>query len=101
MSDTSAIVAKARRLDHVPAIDEDGLRVDFLPIIKRALAAGFESVMVDGSRLPFEENIAAARSVVELCAPSGVEAEARLDLERLSKIAAAVGMGGSALRLAA
>jgi fructose/tagatose bisphosphate aldolase len=65
-------------LDHVPVIDEDGIRVDFLPIIKRALAAGFESVMVDGSRLPFDENVAAARSVVELCRPAGVAVEAEL-----------------------
>ncbi|HUW40338.1 MAG TPA: class II fructose-bisphosphate aldolase [Rectinemataceae bacterium] len=65
-------------LDHVPVIDEDGLRVDFLPIIRRALAAGFESVMVDGSRLPFDENVAAARSVVELCSPVGVAVEAEL-----------------------
>ena len=37
-------------LDHVPVIDEDQLRVDFVGDITRALAAGYESVMVDGSR---------------------------------------------------
>jgi len=36
-------------LDHIPVIDEDGLKVDFLSIIKEAIELGYESVMVDGS----------------------------------------------------
>ena len=31
-------------LDHVPVIDEDHLEVDYLPIIRRAIAAGYQSV---------------------------------------------------------
>jgi fructose-bisphosphate aldolase, class II len=65
-------------LDHVPAVDEDGVTVDFLPIIRRALAAGFQSVMVDGSRLKFADNAAATKSVVELAHASGVPVEAEL-----------------------
>jgi len=42
-------------LDHVPVVDEDDRRVDYLEIIGRAITAGYESVMVDGSRLPFAE----------------------------------------------
>jgi len=65
-------------LDHVPVIDEDNLRVDYLPVFKEALAQGYESVMIDGSRLPLEENIRATRSVVELAHRSGVPVEAEL-----------------------
>ena len=65
-------------LDHVPVIDEDQLRVDFVGDITRALAAGYESVMVDGSRLPMEENIAATRQIVELAHARGVAVEGEL-----------------------
>jgi len=65
-------------LDHVPVIDEDNLRVDYLPVFKEALAQGYESVMIDGSRLPLEENIRATRSVVELAHRTGVPVEAEL-----------------------
>jgi len=65
-------------LDHVPVIDEDQLRVDFVGEITRALAAGYESVMVDGSRLPMDENIAATRQIVELAHARGVAVEGEL-----------------------
>jgi len=65
-------------LDHVPVIDEDDLRVDFLEIIKRAIEAGYESVMVDGSRLSFEENVACTRQVVDLAHAAGIPVEAEL-----------------------
>ena len=50
-------------LDHVPVIDEDHKRVDFMPILERAVKAGYQSVMVDGSRLSLEENIEAGRGI--------------------------------------
>ena len=64
-------------LDHVPAIDEDQKEVDFLPLLQRALDAGYQSVMVDGSRLPLEENIAVTAKAAALAAKynAGVEAE--------------------------
>jgi len=65
-------------LDHVPAIDEDQERVDFLPLLKRALDAGYQSVMVDGSRLPLTENIAVTRQAAELAASYGAAVEAEL-----------------------
>ncbi|MEI6875759.1 MAG: class II fructose-bisphosphate aldolase [Spirochaetota bacterium] len=65
-------------LDHVPVIDEDDLRVDYLPIIERALAAGYGSVMVDGSRLPFADNVAATKAVIKLAHARGVPVEAEL-----------------------
>lgn len=65
-------------LDHTPVVDEDLLRVDYMPIIERALALGYDSVMVDGSRLPLEENIAATKRVVAAAHGAGVPVEAEL-----------------------
>ena len=65
-------------LDHVPVIDEDQLRVDFVGDITRALAAGYESVMVDGSRLSMDENIAATRQIADLAHARGVAVEGEL-----------------------
>ncbi len=52
-------------LDHVPVVDEDGERVDYLSIITDALAVGYESVMVDGSRLDLEDNSRATKAVAD------------------------------------
>lgn len=65
-------------LDHVPAVDEDGQTVAYLPLLRRALDAGYQSVMVDGSRLPLEENIAATALAAELAKPYGAAVEAEL-----------------------
>jgi fructose-bisphosphate aldolase class II len=65
-------------LDHIPVIDEDGLEVDYVSIIKEAIALGYQSVMVDGSRLDLEGNIAATRQVVELAHAAGMPCEAEL-----------------------
>lgn len=65
-------------LDHVPAIDEDLQQVDFLPILQRAIQAGYQSVMIDGSRLPLEWNIAVTAEVSMLAHRSGVSVEAEL-----------------------
>jgi ketose-bisphosphate aldolase len=65
-------------LDHVPIIDEDGQRVDCLAIIRRAIDVGFDSVMVDGSRLSLDENIAATAEVAALAHEAGVPCEAEL-----------------------
>lgn len=44
----------------------------------KAIRAGFTSVMFDGSSLPFEENIAGAKKIVELAHPVDVSVEAEL-----------------------
>ncbi|MFA6931029.1 MAG: class II fructose-bisphosphate aldolase [Lentisphaeria bacterium] len=63
-------------LDHDPVIDEDDQRIDFLSIIGEALQLGYESVMVDGSRLSLDENIAMTSLVIQLTAGKvPVEAE--------------------------
>ena len=65
-------------LDHVPVIDEDQQRVDYVEVIKGALELGYESVMVDGSRLPLDENIKATRQIVEMACKKDVAVEAEL-----------------------
>ncbi len=65
-------------LDHVPVIDEDNLEVDYLSIIQEAIELGYQSVMVDGSRLSLADNIAATRQVAELAHAAGVPCEAEL-----------------------
>lgn len=65
-------------LDHVPVIDEDNLEVDYLSIIREAIELGYQSVMVDGSRLDLEGNIGATRQVVEMAHQAGIPCEAEL-----------------------
>jgi fructose-bisphosphate aldolase class II len=65
-------------LDHIPVIDEEGRRVDHLDIIRQAIELGFDSVMVDGSRLDLEENIRETRRVVQLAHEAGIPCEAEL-----------------------
>jgi ketose-bisphosphate aldolase len=65
-------------LDHIPVIDEDKQAVDYLAIIREALALGYQSVMVDGSRLNLADNIRATRQVVEAAHAVGVPVEAEL-----------------------
>lgn len=47
------------------------------PIVK-AIRAGFTSVMIDASSLPFEENVAITKKVCELAHPLGVSVEGEL-----------------------
>jgi fructose-bisphosphate aldolase class II len=65
-------------LDHVPVIDEDNRQVDYLSIIREAIELGYQSVMVDGSRLNLEGNIEATRQVVEMAHEAGIPCEAEL-----------------------
>ena len=65
-------------LDHVPVIDEDLKEVDYLPIIQRAIEAGYQSVMIDGSRLDLEENIAVTAGVADLVHKYGLACEGEL-----------------------
>jgi ketose-bisphosphate aldolase len=65
-------------LDHVPVIDEDHANVDYMAIIKEALDLGYDSVMVDGSRLGLEDNIDVTAKVVNLAHAAGIPVEAEL-----------------------
>lgn len=49
-----------------------------LETIQRAIEAGFESVMIDGSKLPFDENVQLTQQVVAYAHARGVAVEAEL-----------------------
>lgn len=65
-------------LDHVPVIDEDHNVVDFMHIISEALDLGYDSVMIDGSRLSLEENINATGQIVRMAHGKVIPVEAEL-----------------------
>ncbi|EHB5427797.1 TPA: ketose-bisphosphate aldolase [Listeria monocytogenes] len=46
--------------------------------VMRAVSCGFSSVMIDGSLLPFEENIRVTKEVVDVCHKLGVSVEGEL-----------------------
>jgi fructose/tagatose bisphosphate aldolase len=64
--------------DHVPVIDENNVRLDYISILKKAIDIGFDSIMVDGSRLSLAENTAATREVVALAVGKKIAVEAEL-----------------------
>ncbi len=49
-----------------------------IELVKRCLDAGFDSVMIDASEKPIDENIETTRQVVEMAAAYGVPVEAEL-----------------------
>ena len=69
-----AAIAEAARVPVAIHLDHG----DSFSLAAKALRAGSTSIMIDGSKLPLEENIALTRSVVEMCRPCGVPVEAEL-----------------------
>ena len=65
-------------LDHIPVIHEDGLKTDYDKIISEAIGLGYESVMIDASRLPLDENIKCTRSIAEIAHKNNIPVEAEL-----------------------
>ena len=65
-------------LDHVPAIDEDSKSVDYVSIIKRAIDSGYQSVMIDGSRLDLQANISVTAEISGLAHSAGLACEGEL-----------------------
>jgi fructose-bisphosphate aldolase class II len=51
---------------------------DSFELCKACIDGGFTSVMIDGSHLPFEENIAIVKKVVDYAHPRGIPVEAEL-----------------------
>ncbi len=51
---------------------------DSFELCKSVIDGGFSSVMIDGSHLPFDENIALVKKVVDYAHPRGVPVEAEL-----------------------
>lgn len=64
----SASVPVALHLDHGNSYE----------LAVRALRSGYTSIMIDGSRSVFEENIEITKQVVKLCHPAGIPVEAEL-----------------------
>lgn len=64
--------------DHVPVIDEDGMKVDYSVLLEEALGMGYDSVMIDGSRLNLDENIRITKQVVEMAHQKDTPVEAEL-----------------------
>lgn len=64
----AASVPIAMHLDHGNSFD----------LAMQALRTGYTSIMIDGSKLQFEDNIALTKSVVDACHPAGVPVEAEL-----------------------
>jgi ketose-bisphosphate aldolase len=64
--------------DHVPVIDEDGVEVDYKELLKQAIDLEYDSVMVDGSRLPLADNIRVTREIVEIAHVKKIPVEAEL-----------------------
>ncbi|MFT4105250.1 MAG: class II aldolase [Lacrimispora sp.] len=74
----------------IVALTKDALKDSDVPIslhldhgksyedVKRCVDAGFTSVMIDASHLPYEENIAATKKAVDYCHFYGVPVEAEL-----------------------
>jgi tagatose 1,6-diphosphate aldolase GatY/KbaY len=67
LADRSPVPACVQ-LDHVSELDA----------VRAAFAAGAGAVMVDGSHLPWKENVALTRAAVELGRPAGGEVECEL-----------------------
>lgn len=79
--------AKPAYLKHLvlAAVEDTGLDIalhldhgDSFEICKQCIDDGFTSVMIDGSALPYEENIALTKKVVEYAHERGVVVEAEL-----------------------
>lgn len=72
----AATQALARACDVPVLVHLD--HADDLGLVRAAVAAGVDSVMYDGSRLPYAENVATTRDVVDLCHANDVQVEAEL-----------------------
>ena len=73
----SGLVKTAAQLSPVPLTMHLDHGEDFDTAAK-CVEAGFTSVMIDGSFLKFEENVALTRRVVDIAHPKGVSVEAEL-----------------------
>ncbi|MEK4406180.1 class II fructose-bisphosphate aldolase [Sporosarcina sp. FSL K6-6792] len=87
---TSANTVKYANMDYYYAMVEAALKHAKVPVALhldhgdstelalQAIRAGYTSVMIDASKLSFEENIKQTKAVVDLCQPIGVSTEAEL-----------------------
>lgn len=71
------IIVSARKTYKVPFFVhlDHGKNLD---VCKKAISIGFDSVMIDGSHLPLEENIRLTKSVVDYAHKKGIQVEGEL-----------------------
>lgn len=74
----SALLRVAERCGQKVALHLDHATPAQMDMIRRALDAGFTSIMIDGSELPLAKNISASAAVVELCKKYGASVEGEL-----------------------
>lgn len=77
LSYISGVVRTAAEIVSVPVSLHLDHGEDF-DTVSKCIAAGFTSVMIDGSHLKFEQNIELTKQVVGLARPKGVSVEAEL-----------------------
>ncbi|WP_026486859.1 class II fructose-1,6-bisphosphate aldolase [Caldanaerobius polysaccharolyticus] len=73
----AAIVTTAAKNARVPVALHLDHGTDF-DVVMQCLRHGWTSVMFDGSKYPFEENVAITRNIVNIAHPMGVSVEAEL-----------------------
>jgi fructose-bisphosphate aldolase class II len=71
-----AVIAAAKRAPVPVVVQLDHGKT--LEACERCVAAGFSSIMIDSSTLPFEENLRITKEVAALCRPRGITVEAEL-----------------------
>lgn len=64
----SVSIPVALHLDHGTSFEQ----------VLKCMRFGFSSVMIDGSKLPLDENIAITKKVIEIASPLGISVEAEL-----------------------
>ncbi|MFH0713537.1 MAG: class II fructose-bisphosphate aldolase [Candidatus Micrarchaeota archaeon] len=73
----ACIAKRACESMEVPAVLHLDHATD-LNTVKKAIAAGYSSVMFDGSHFPFEKNVSLTKQVVELAHSKGISVEGEL-----------------------
>lgn len=78
----SGIVQAIRKIKHPISIHLDHGKT--LSVVKRAIRLGFDSVMIDGSTLPFAKNVKLTKSVVDFAHSKNVSVEGELGVLAVS-----------------
>ena len=78
----SGIVQAIRKIKHPISIHLDHGKT--LSVVKRAIRLGFDSVMIDGSTLPFDKNVKLTKSVVDFAHAKNVSDEGELGVLAVS-----------------
>jgi ketose-bisphosphate aldolase len=78
MAATILLEAKRRTKTEVCVHFDHGREVSRIDLLQQVVDLGLDSIMVDGSSLPLQENLALCKAVVELAHPRGICVEGEL-----------------------